>query len=101
MKVGAGDPTKPTSVRPSGVDRTRTAQSGPSAATDASKDDVKVAVSPTARLLSRVRQGIAAEEVDTARVSRVRDLLERDAYEIDDRTLAQAFIDKELSWTRS
>lgn len=63
--------------------------------------DVQVALSPAARILSRTREGITQDEVDKARVARVREQLEQGNYEYDNQALAQAVIEKELRWTRT
>ena len=68
---------------------------------EAQQSDVQVALSPVARLLSRPRTGIAREEVDAARVSRLREELAQGTYEFDSQTLARVFIDKELRWIRT
>lgn len=68
---------------------------------EAQQSDVQVALSPVARLLARPRTGIAKEEVDAARVSRLREELAQGTYEFDSQTLAKVLIDKELRWIRT
>lgn len=96
---GTGAVVKATAVSQD-VRRSATAPAVPDAP-EAQPADVQVALSPVARLLARHRDRIAQVEVDAARVSRVRQQLERDTYEFDSQALARALIDKELRWIRT